>query len=467
MKRWPWLQDTIARRFAVTVALAAAVTLTLVYLFLTFGGEWARPGIRESGLPEETAFIVQLIETAPPQTRQALAAAARTGTVTVDWYNKGSPVPAAVEGATDAVGKGEVMDDFIRDIHRTVVGFRPDSRIWAIPELSKIRSEYPDAHLLAVKLTDGSWLAFTVLHRSWGLAQPLRWALWLVFLAVSIAIVSTIAARQLSRPVKKLAEAVHLFGLNPQAPAIAETGPIELRQVIRTFNAMQAQIQKFLAYRTAMLAAISHDLRTPLTRIRLRGELIEDQEQQAKLFRDVGEMQAMVDGALAFFRDDAVDEGTTAFDLPGVLRTIANDFADQGVNVVYIGPARAVYRGRPFALKRAFTNLVENAVKYGTAPEVELSCEGQVFVVAVRDRGPGIPPDALEQVFSPFYRLDKSRNRATGGVGLGLTAAQAIVRAHGGEITLHNRSEGGLEARVTLHVIVQAGALPVSEALKN
>jgi signal transduction histidine kinase len=191
-------------------------------------------------------------------------------------------------------------------------------------------------------------------------------------------------------------------------------------------------------------------LRSPLTRMRLRGEFIDDPEQQARLFRDVDEMQAMVDGALVFFREDAVAESTTTFDLSHVLLTIANDCADQKIEVPYTGPAHAVYQGRPFALKRAFSNLVQNAIKYATAPQIELSCVGTAYVVIVRDRGPGIPEDALQNVFRPYYRLDKSRNRATGGVGLGLTVAQNIVQAHGGEITLSNRSGGGVEARVTL-----------------
>jgi signal transduction histidine kinase len=223
-----------------------------------------------------------------------------------------------------------------------------------------------------------------------------------------------------------------------------------VRQVVRTFNEMQAKIQKFVAYRTMMLAAISHDLRTPLTRMRLRGEFIEDPEQQARLFRDVDEMQAMVDGALAFFRDDAVAEPNTTFDLPQVLLTIVNDYADQKIEIHYRGPVHAVYLGRPFALKRAFSNLVENAIKYATPPELELLCEPRSLVVVVRDRGPGIADTQLQDVFLPYYRVEKSRNRGTGGVGLGLTVALGIVQGHGGEIVLSNSPAGGLEARVGL-----------------
>jgi signal transduction histidine kinase len=184
--------------------------------------------------------------------------------------------------------------------------------------------------------------------------------------------------------------------------------------------------------------------------MRLRGEYIDDAEQQRRLFRDVDDMQAMVDGALAFFRDDAVNEPTTTFDLPQLLVTIANDYADQKVAVRYHGPTHAVYKGRPLALKRAVNNLVENAVKYATPPTIELQLEPQAYVLVVRDRGPGIPNDALASVFLPYYRGEKSRNRNTGGVGLGLTVTQAVVQGHGGEVVVKNSPDGGLEARVML-----------------
>jgi signal transduction histidine kinase len=181
--------------------------------------------------------------------------------------------------------------------------------------------------------------------------------------------------------------------------------------------------------------------------------LVEDEEQRARLFRDVDEMQAMIDSALAFFRDDFRGEETTTFDFPELLRTIAEDYSDQGSEVTYSGEEHVSFCGRPFALKRAFANLVDNVVKYARAPQLELCCSGQRFVVLVRDSGPGIPPEATEKVFAPFYRLERSRNRSTGGAGLGLTSAQAVIRGHGGEIRLRNRPTGGLEVEVTLPVL--------------
>jgi signal transduction histidine kinase len=201
-----------------------------------------------------------------------------------------------------------------------------------------------------------------------------------------------------------------------------------------------------------MLAAISHDLRAPLTRMRLRGEFIEDGELQARLFRDVDEMQAMVDAALEFFRDDARLEQTTAFDLAEMLQTVVDDFKDAGIKVALDAPRRCVYVGRPVGIKRVLVNLVDNAVKYGLAPEMRLAVTAEQLEITVLDRGPGIAPELQERVFAPFFRIEGSRNRDTGGVGLGLPAVRAIVLEQGGSVTLANRLGGGLEVKVSLPV---------------
>jgi signal transduction histidine kinase len=450
MKLAAWPRDTIASRFILAVVLTVVVALVLVRLFFVFGGVWAREPLEHALLPARAADIVRVIEAAPSQLRPTLAAAAVTREITVAWYDAASPVSAMLSRDSGLLKITPLQRSLLGDLRHTAVVFEPDSAIRPPAALMRDQAGNRSAYFLSVLLKDGGWLVFSVPNRTWGLPEVQRWTVWLTFVALSSAIVCTIATRRLVRPIRQLAAAVRRFGVNPQAPPLAESGPQEFRDVIRAFNTMQAQIQKFVAYRTMMLAAISHDLRTPLTRVRLRGELIDDEIQQARLFRDVDEMQTMVDGALAFFRGDADQEATTTFDLAGVLQTIANDYADQGIEIGYLGPAHAVYCGRPFGLKRAFTNLIDNAVKYGTPPEVQLWCREKSVTVAVRDQGPGIPPDALARVFAPFFRLDRSRNRATGGVGLGLTAAQAIISGHGGDITLCNQPGGGLEALVTL-----------------
>jgi signal transduction histidine kinase len=442
-----WLADTIARRFAVTEILVVAVTVGLALLFNRFGGVWAQEPLEQTGLLDEVAALVRTIEAAPPEMRQSLASAAGGPHNQFYWLaagSQGAGMLAVVNGDDTSVRRY-----IARETHHTAVVLH--TTVWEpVPTGLDPSPQSPPRYLLGVRLHDGSWMVFATSDRSWGVSQTVRWSIRLLFLAVSISLFTVISARQFAGPIKRLAAAVREFGVNPRAPPIPESGPRELRQVIKTFNEMQSQIQKFVSYRTMMLAAISHDLRTPLTRMRLRGEFIDDCEQQARLFRDVDEMQTMVDGALAFFRDDAVAQPNTTFDLPHVLMTIANDYADQKLEIEYVGPAHALYHGRPFALKRAFSNLVENAIKYATPPRLELLCEQKAFVVVVRDRGPGIPDKLLETVFLPYYRVEKSRNRSTGGVGLGLTVAQAIVHGHGGEIMLRNSQEGGLEARVML-----------------
>ncbi|HVJ41416.1 MAG TPA: ATP-binding protein [Dongiaceae bacterium] len=445
-------RDTMVLRFAAATVAVILATLAMVTLLIAFGGAWVRPPIERTGLPQWGTGVVRVIEAAPASVRQALSTAASTDSVGVDWYAAQSPFAASADRDAAAGRPPDSIVEAVGEGHRKVVLFKPAGPTGAMLASGYDPARYPDLRFVAVKLSDGSWIVFTALAH-WGINVPTRAVLLLTILALAIIAVSFLAARHLSRPIAKLVEALRLFGLDPQAPPIPEAGPRELREIIRTFNAMQAQIQTFIAYRTTMLAAISHDLRTPLTRLRLRGELIEDEAQRAKLFRDVDEMHAMVDAALAFFRDDVSEEAMTMFDLPMLLVTIINDYADQDITVAYAGPARASCYGRPFALKRAITNLIDNAVKYATPPEVALFGDNDKFAIAICDSGPGIPVQSMDRVFDPYYRVDRSRSRATGGVGLGLTAARSIVRGHGGEIVLRNRAEGGLEVMIMLPII--------------
>lgn len=450
---FPW-RDTIAWRFWVTIVASMAAACLSIGLFLAFGGVWAQPPMDAAARLEGAMAIAHMIETAPPPMRQTLAEAAVTSTYRLDWREAASPVSAWLDGASrtqDLALLGEEILAFGDAIQRPIVVVNPDDQSGMAANIPLRSDQYPNAYFFAIKLKDASWIVFTGFSgRYWGLSEWQRLGIWAAFLLLSFAVVSTIATRQISRPIKRFADAVRRAGTTPQSPPIARNGPQELREVIAAFNEMQTQIQEFVAYRTAMLAAISHDLRTPLTRIRLRGEFIDSETQRTRLFRDVDDMQAMIDGALLFFRGDGDEETARAFDLSGILQSIADDYADQGVEVSYAGPSHIVHKGRPIALKRAFTNLIENAVKYATPPRIELACRDDALTVTIRDHGPGIPPDVLDRVFRPFYRLDKSRNRETGGIGLGLTAAQATIRGHGGDILLRNHPDGGLEAIVTL-----------------
>jgi signal transduction histidine kinase len=199
-----------------------------------------------------------------------------------------------------------------------------------------------------------------------------------------------------------------------------------------------------------MLAAMSHDLRTPLNRLRLRAEFIEDGEQQRKMFADLEAMNTMIDTTLAFVRDDVDREPRRLVNLGVLLQDVCEDAADAGGAVSYLGPREMNVHCRPTAIARAVANLVDNAVKYGRAARVSLVRDSEHVIIEVEDDGPGIPVNEQEKVFAPFYRLEGSRNAATGGVGLGLSVARTVVREHGGDITLANRAGGGLCARLVL-----------------
>lgn len=446
------IRDTIARRLCAAFMLVVVAALSLNLLLNFFFSSFARPPLERAGLFEQAAAIFRVVGAAPPSMRPTLAAAAATSDYHVDWYEEGSPVSIMLQGATRMSPKdrSDVIARMLGDPSHQIVFFKSDNQASLLPGLRYDRDRHPDAYFMSIGMDDGSWLVFTALQRSWGLSREPRIAIIVAFMLLSTVLVSVVAARSLAAPMRRFANAARRFGTDPKAPPLLETGPIEFRTAIHAFNAMQAQIARFVSDRTEMLAAISHDLRTPLTRMRLRGEFVEDPEQQRRLFDDVDEMQTMVDEALAFFKNNAAEEQSTNFDLAELLRTIIDDFSDRGHEVAYAGPDHLVYAGRPFALKRAFTNLIDNAVRYARLPSVELEGTSDGVVVRVNDEGRGIPVDQLVRVFAPFYRLEPSRNRSTGGYGLGLSAARTIIRSHGGDIELSNRETGGLTAVSTL-----------------
>lgn len=272
------------------------------------------------------------------------------------------------------------------------------------------------------------------------------------------AVMITWAVRQLLVPVQTLAAAAEALGRDvANAPPLPETGPLEIVTAAVAFNTMAARVRRFVEDRTFLLTAIGHDLRTPITRLKLRAEYMDDDEQRAKMLADLDEMEAMVAATLAFGRDAAATEPATKLDLASLLRTILDDAADGDPEhadvLTYTGPKHLPVLARPLALKRALANLVGNALKYGEAAAVTLYPPARgVARIEVEDHGPGIPPKEMERVFEPFYRLESSRNRETGGSGLGLSIARNILRGHGGDIMLTNRPEGGLRVTVMLPV---------------
>ena len=309
--------------------------------------------------------------------------------------------------------------------------------------------------LVSMRLPTGEWLNVNVTLARFLPFWSENFLVAFVLMTLAAGVLVVWAVRQFSAPMRELAAAADQLGLDVNAAPLPERGTVEAVKAARAFNIMAERIRRFVRDRTFLLTAIGHDLRTPITRLKLRAEWMEDEEQQAKMLADLDELENMVAATLAFGRDDAAAEALVAIDLAELLRTIGEEASDArpeaAEGVRYAGPDHQVVRARPVAMKRALSNLVQNALNYGGAAAITLAPPRDgALAVTIDDNGPGIPPGELDRVFEPFHRLEASRNRETGGSGLGLPIARNILRAHGGDVTLANRSGGGLRATVIL-----------------
>jgi signal transduction histidine kinase len=301
-----------------------------------------------------------------------------------------------------------------------------------------------------VRFADGAAVTYRVMRMPGGAPLPRNLFLNLTLLVLLLVIVLYIAARNITRPLSDLARAADSVGRDAHpALQLAERGARELRDAARAFNTMQDRLHRYLDSRTRVLAAMSHDLKTPLTRLRLQVEALENPPMQARIGRELDEMEGMVREALSLFRGLDDGEPASALDIDELAAQIRDEFADMGAAVTISGHALRPFTGKPQALKRCLTNLIANAVKFGTRAEIHIE-DGADLLIRVRDRGPGIPEEELERVFEPFYRLESSRNRDSGGTGLGLSIARDIAQAHGGSLHLANAAGGGLEATLRL-----------------
>ncbi|MBP6765148.1 MAG: HAMP domain-containing protein [Rubrivivax sp.] len=303
---------------------------------------------------------------------------------------------------------------------------------------------------IEVQLKDGSWAAFDTALPEAPQALPLRVALSLAVLLAAVLGLSFIAVRWVVRPLQDLTAAAQALGQDLNRAPLPEDGPREVRQAAQAFNTMQQRLLAFINDRTRVLTALSHDLKTPLTRMRLRADLMDDEEQRLRFESDLKEMETMVTHTLDFMRGLGGNEARTPVDMAALLAALQADNQAMGRTVDVQGRPGHPVMGVAHLLKRALGNLVDNAVLYGGQATV-LAEEGPgLLTLRIQDQGPGIPAAELERVFDPFYRLEASRSRATGGTGLGLGIARNILRTHGGDVVLHNRPEGGLQAVVTL-----------------
>ena len=325
--------------------------------------------------------------------------------------------------------------------------------VWSIPQPAKfLYLGHSSGMGLAVELSDGTWL-------NTAYAKPVPNSIWslqslssLAITAVVLSLIGVIVARKIASPMRRLAVAAEALGRGESVEPLPEAGPDDIRQTTEAFNRMQCRLHRFVTDRTRMLAAIGHDLRTPLTSLRLRAEFVTDPEVQQKMLATIDEIQTMTESALAFAKEEGTVENTRAMNISALVESICDDMEELGQDVKFLESEKIVYRCRPDALRRAFRNLIENAVRYGSRARVSVGKRTEGIDVIIEDDGPGIPEGAFEDVFAPFFRLEQSRNRETGGVGLGLSIARAIVHHHGGEIALFNTGSG-LRVMVTLPAV--------------
>ena len=305
-------------------------------------------------------------------------------------------------------------------------------------------------HDVTVRFPDGDTVTYRIRRLPGGAPLPRNLFLNLGLLLLLLVIALFVAARNITRPLSDLARAADSVGRDNRAvPPLAERGARELRNAARAFNTMQDRLHRYLDSRTRVLAAMSHDLKTPLTRLRLQVEALDNPPMQARIGRELDEMESMVREALSLFRGLDDGEPASAFDVDELLAQIREEFASMGATVTVSGNALRPFTGKPQALKRCLTNLIANAVNFGTRADIRVE-DGADLVIRIRDQGPGIPAEQLEKVFEPFYRLESSRNRDSGGTGLGLSIARDIAQAHGGSLRLANLEGGGLEATLRL-----------------
>ena len=437
-----------------------------VSLFL-FAGE-RREAIRDiyrQNVVARTVSLVRLLEDTPVALQSRVVAAASSGPLRFELLSSAPSVRAENTGERGQFLKSTLATALDIPMKRVVIE-KSNPDFWRRRHHRDDDDDDDDEEhhrrknhrwhgkwvTLGIGLPDGRWLRMATGPPP---VAP-RWGKWflvsLILSGLAIAGVAVLAGRRIAKPMRELADAAGRLGRGEPVGDVAEAGPRETRETIRAFNLMYDRLERYLRDRMAMLAAISHDLKTPITSLRLRAEFIEDEEMRTKILATLDEMQAMTESTLDFIREDAARDPGRVTDVAALAESIVADFADTGRPAAFAGGTGAMVMCRATSIRRALSNLLENAIAYGENAWISVEKTDEAVRIIIDDDGPGIERDDLERVFDPFTRLEASRNRATGGVGLGLAIGRTIARAHGGDVTLENRAEGGLRAILSLPV---------------
>jgi len=420
-------------------------------------------------LAQRIADIAKLLDSLPPAERRRVVAAFNAPPLTISLDRP--PIAADREPR-----EADLQHAMLRSVLRNALGDQTEVRVTrpdGAPERFRQRRRLapPDAPMMPhrmgehgmaefspestfftvqIALRDGTWVTFDTFLARQVAAIPLRLALTLLILLGTVVLLSLVAVRWVTGPLSSLANAADQLGADINRPPLPETGPVEVQRAARAFNTMQRRLSRFIADRTRILAAMSHDLKTPITRMRLRTEMLDDEALRGKFARDLEEMESMVTQTLEFMRDAGSVEPVQRVDVMALLESLQTDYQEAGDTVAIAGRISQPFSCRPHALRRCLTNILDNAIRYGKRATIRVEDGAAHITIRILDEGPGIAEEEIEKAFEPFFRGETSRSRETGGTGLGLGIARNIARAHGGDLSLRNRSEGGLEATLTL-----------------
>lgn len=441
----------------VALVLIAVMVLAQAIAFIFFVG--GRPLLDKLGDSAAVARRLQeaatALQAAPPAERAGIAARLSGPDLAISAEAQFQPRDLVV----DLPGFFPLRDRLLNDLQASVDQVVIEAPLAPRDLGPPLPWSRPSRHLpvaLWLRLRDGGWMRVGTTAGELLPQRPLFIPVPWIGAALSILLVSILVARRVSGSLGRFAAATERFGRDIGAAALEEAGPAEVRAVLRGFNLMQARLRRFVDDRTSMLAAISHDLMTPISRLRLRAEALPAGDERTRMLADLALMDRMVAATLDFARDDVAAEKRQRLDLASLVQAICDecgvDDSDGAERARYLGPDYLEVVAAPLALSRAVRNVVENAIKYGGRAEVALGLGSAGAEIAVCDAGAGIPEAELERVFEPFYRLDRARSSDAGGSGLGLAIARNALRAHGGEITLENRVGGGLRATLALPV---------------
>lgn len=452
------IPDTLAgRTIAVLLLSLGLFHLFSIYIY-QIDLESVAGSTRERQLAERLVSIKRVIADLPATERERTAHSLTTATIEVHW------------SLLSLVNTESRTSEHVRDMRTRLLQLVPELnegqiRLGYADEGAGAATSTSSTHLLlaSLQLADGSWVNFAAATFLPSASSEHGVLFSTTAMAIGIVLVSVLLVGTITAPLRALAQAAERTGVDVSAPGMPESGPAEVRHAARAFNQMQTRLRRLIDDRAETLAAISHDLKTPITRLRLRAEFVGDDVIRQEIDDDLREMEAMIESTLAFLRGEIESEKARSVDLSAILETICGDLVDAGHNVELVSAPHALLLCRSLAIKRALSNLVQNAVKYGGNARVAVVVGQEEIQITIDDDGPGIPDDQIEAVFNPFHRLEESRSRTTGGSGLGLTVARSLIRSHGGEVTLRNRSGGGLRATVVLPRVLQLGAQGTSQ----